>query len=130
MSLRQRLFTGLVRVGAVSAMASRAFLFRGIGVLNRSAFDDLSRRSWRAFAHTDDEARSGFTAWEDTIFTRFVKADERPCIVAVEPSPAPAAMPRRILRETHSSTTVIEARGEPGAILCEHSYVPRRGYGA
>jgi SAM-dependent methyltransferase len=135
MSLRQRLFTGLVRLGELSERASRAFLFLGIGLLNRSDFNDLSRRSWSAVAHTDDEVRSGFTAWEETTFRQFVKAGERLCIVGcgsgrdllpfvreghavvgIEPSPAPASMLRRILRETNLSATVIEARVEDAVL--------------
>jgi SAM-dependent methyltransferase len=134
-TVRQRLFTGLVRLGALSEMASRAFLCLGVGLLNRSDFRDLSQRSWSAFASTDDEARSGLTSWEETIFRQFVKAGERLCIVGcgsgrdllpfvkeghdvvgIEPSPAPAAMLRGILRETDLSATVIEAPVEDAVL--------------
>jgi SAM-dependent methyltransferase len=135
MSVRQRLFTGLVRLGKLSEMASQAFLFLGVGLLRRSDFKDLSLRSWSAYAHTDDEARSGFTTWEETTFRQFVKAGDRLCIVGcgsgrdllpfvseghhvvgIEPSPAPAAMLRRILRETNLSATVIEASVEDAVL--------------
>ena len=131
MSVRQRLFTGLVRLGKLSEVASQAFLFLGVGLLRRSDFKDLSLRSWSAYARTDDEARSGLTAWEEATFRQFVKAGDRLCIVGcgsgrdllpfvrdghdvvgIEPSPAPAAMLRRILRETSLSATVIEAHVE------------------
>lgn len=135
MSLRQWLFASLARLAKVSEMASRAFLFLGIGVLNRSDVNELSRRSWSAFAQTDDEARSGFTLWEEATFRQFVKAGQRLCIVGcgsgrdllpfvreghdvvgIEPSPAPAAMLRRILHDANLSATVIEARVEDAVL--------------
>lgn len=134
MSLRRRLFSGLAWLGTLSEKASRGFLFLGVGLLRRSDFKDVSRRSWSAFAPSDAEARSGLNAWEETTYRRFLKAGGRVCIVGcgsgrdllpfaaahevvgIEPSPAPVATLRRLLREDGLAATIIESHIEDAAL--------------
>lgn len=127
MSIRRKVFTGLARLGELSQKASRAFLYLGAGMLRLEDFDEMTRRSWGAFAENDAEIRSGLNPWEETTYRQFVKAGERLCIVGcgsgrdllpfvnsghdvvvIEPSPQPVAALRRILREHHRSATIIE----------------------
>lgn len=134
-SVRQRLFSGLVVLGELSEKASRAFLFLGAGILRRSDFKDVSRRSWRAYAATDVEVRSGLNAWEEATYWPLVPPGGRLCIVGcgsgrdllpfaaaghdvvgIEPSPAPVATLRRILREDRQSATIVEAAIEDAAL--------------
>jgi SAM-dependent methyltransferase len=131
MNIRQRLFTVLVMLGELSEKMSRGLLFLGVGVLRRSDFQDVSRRSWSAFAATDVEIQSGLNAWEDATYRQFIQPGDRLCIVGcgsgrdllpfadggrevvgIEPSPAPVATLRRILRENRQSATIIEAHIE------------------
>jgi len=127
-NIRRRLFTILAALGKLSERASRAFLFLGVGLLRQADIDEMSRLTWRRFAHDDAEIRSGLNPWEVATYRRIVKAGERLCIVGcgtgrdlltfvdaghevvgIEPSPQPVATLRRMLRERHQSATVIEA---------------------
>lgn len=135
MNVRQRAFTGCVRLAELSQKASRAFLFLGAGMLRRRDFKDVSQRSWSAFAHTDVEIRSGLNAWEEATYGPLLRPGDRLCVigcgsgrdllpfvsaghdvVGIEPSPAPVATLRRILRENRQSAEIIEARVEDAVL--------------